>query len=168
VLYIRTNIHLWSYLSEFLRERKICQTKFVEKAKAHILYSITFIWKRALCEIVWKNTVKPDRPEMTIMRIRIACWITNATNTHSEYEILTALPPLQWLHEHVSILRYTYMACPFFTLWHKLKNFRKNVTEYKTSVFIIWWGKFSQIHKYKYMTKWWCLLAVEKTTCFAL
>ena len=24
------------------------------------------------------------------------------------------------------------------------------------------WGKFSQKHKYKYMAKWWCLLAMEK------
>ena len=26
----------------------------------------------------------------------------------------------------------------------------------------IWWGKFSQKHNYKYMAKWWCLLAMQK------
>ena len=26
----------------------------------------------------------------------------------------------------------------------------------------IWWDKFSQKHNYKYMAKWWCLLAMEK------
>jgi len=30
----------------------------------------------------------------------------------------------------------------------------------------IWWGKFSQKHSYKYMDKWWCLLAMEKNYMF--
>ena len=33
---------------------------------------------------------------MTIWRNRIACWITNATSTHSEYVILNAFPLQQW------------------------------------------------------------------------
>ena len=44
-----------------------------------------------------------------IRRVRIACWITKATNTHSEYAILTAFPLQQWLRERASILRY--IAC---------------------------------------------------------
>ena len=31
--------------------------------------------------------VEPDRPQMTIWRMRIACWIPKATDTHSEYII---------------------------------------------------------------------------------
>ena len=37
---------------------------------------------------MWKNIVETDRPQMTIWRMRIACWITKATGTHSEYVIL--------------------------------------------------------------------------------
>jgi hypothetical protein len=37
------------------------------------------------------KNVEPDRPQVTIWRMRIACWITNTTNTHSEYVILIAL-----------------------------------------------------------------------------
>jgi len=33
---------------------------------------------------------------MTIWRMRVACWITKATNTHSEYVILIAFPLQQW------------------------------------------------------------------------
>ena len=36
---------------------------------------------------MWKSTVEPDRPQMTIWRKRIACWILKATNTHSEYVV---------------------------------------------------------------------------------
>ena len=44
-----------------------------------------------------------------------ACWITKATNTHTEYVILTAFPWQQWLHEHTSVLCYTYVTCHCFT-----------------------------------------------------
>jgi len=39
---------------------------------------------------MWKNNVEPDRPQMTIWGMRIACWILKATNTHPEYVILIA------------------------------------------------------------------------------
>jgi hypothetical protein len=45
-----------------------------------------------------------------IRRKRFACWITEAANTHSESEILIALPLQQPLHKRTSILRYTYIA----------------------------------------------------------
>ena len=43
-----------------------------------------------------------------IRRILIACWITEATDTHWEYVILIAFPLQQWLHERAWILCYTY------------------------------------------------------------
>jgi len=36
---------------------------------------------------------------------------TKATNTHSEYVIITAFPLQHWLHERASLLRYTQIAC---------------------------------------------------------
>jgi len=91
------------------------QTKVVEKIKTHISSSITFFppENRAVYQIMWENIVKRGRPQMTIWRMRIACWIPKATNTHtkthSEYAILFAFPQQQWLHERASMLRYTYI-----------------------------------------------------------
>ena len=48
---------------------------------------------------------------MTIWRMRIACCILKATNTHLDYVILIAFPMQQWLHKRVSMLRYAYIAC---------------------------------------------------------
>jgi hypothetical protein len=48
---------------------------------------------------------------MTTWRMRIACWIPKATDTHSEYVILVAFPLQQLLHERASMLRYTYIEC---------------------------------------------------------
>ena len=45
-----------------------------------------------------------------IRRMRFACWITKATDTHSEYFILLALPGQQWLRELASFLRYTHIV----------------------------------------------------------
>ena len=46
-----------------------------------------------------------------IQRMRIACWIPKATNTHSEY--VTKSPPQlqQQLHGRASMLRKTHSAC---------------------------------------------------------
>ena len=88
------------------------QTNLWRKSK-HIFCPVTFFYpeNRAVCEIGWKNTVKPDIPQVTVWRMRITRWKPNATNTHSEYVILIAFLLQQWLHEHASMLRYTYIAC---------------------------------------------------------
>jgi hypothetical protein len=57
---------------------------------------------------MWKNNAQPDRSQMTIWRVRIACLLSTATNTHSEYVILIAFPLQQWLHERACMLRSTY------------------------------------------------------------
>jgi hypothetical protein len=60
---------------------------------------------------MWKNTVKQGRPQMTIRRMRIACWITKATHTHSQYVTLIAFPLQEWLQERVSILYVHCLPC---------------------------------------------------------
>jgi len=53
---------------------------------------MTFIFDNcAIYMIIWKDTVEPGRPQMAIWRMRIACWIPKATNTHSDYVILLNL-----------------------------------------------------------------------------
>ena len=102
---MKTNAHLWSNLAQFFLEWKIFQTN-VEKTKTHILYPVTFFFlNRAAYETTWKNTVEPDRPQMTIRRKRIACWITKATYTNSEYVTRIAFALQQWFHERASMLR---------------------------------------------------------------
>ena len=89
------------------------ETRVVEKFKTHILYPITFFENRVIYEIMWKNIVEPDRPQMTIWRMRISRCIPKATDTHSEYARLIAFPLYQWLHERTSSLHYTYISCLF-------------------------------------------------------
>ena len=63
-----------------------------------------------------KNVAELDRPQMTVWCIHIACWITKAANTGSEYVILIGFLLQQWLHECDSVLHYMYIACLVFLL----------------------------------------------------
>jgi hypothetical protein len=41
--------------------------KSFQQAKTHVLLAITFfLANRAVCDVIWKNVVQPDRPQMTI------------------------------------------------------------------------------------------------------
>ena len=93
---------------------------------------------------MWKNIVERGSPHMTIRRMRIAYWISEARKTHSEYVILIAFPLQKWLPEREYTLHYTYIASliylgfftiifKIFTLFHTgllqhefYRNFRKN------------------------------------------
>jgi len=63
-------------------------TKVVEKIKTPILLSVIyFSW--TVYEIMWKNIVELDRPQVTVWHMCVACWIPKTTNTHSEYVVLS-------------------------------------------------------------------------------
>jgi hypothetical protein len=88
---MKTNTHFWSYLTHFFLEWKMFQTKFVEKLKTHILYWIPPLFFK-LCRS-WDNVEKYGTAGQAtdyniIWRLRFACWITKATDTHSEYVLL--------------------------------------------------------------------------------
>jgi len=51
---------------------------------------------------------------MSIEGTRIACWIPNATNTHTDCVICITFPPQQWLNKRASLLRYTDIASLVF------------------------------------------------------
>ena len=96
---MKTNIHFLSYFPQFAQflDWKMFQIVGVEKLETHVLFSITFFENRAVYEIIWKRIVQQGRPQMTIWRMRIACWIPKFTNTPSESVILIAFPLQQWL-----------------------------------------------------------------------
>jgi len=72
------------------------QKETVQKIKSHILCSITFFSKILPFTRKLQNLTEPDRPQMTIWPMRIACWIPNARNTHSECVILIDLSLQKW------------------------------------------------------------------------
>jgi len=57
-----------------------------------------FFFNCAVYEVMWKNIVEPDRPQMTIWCMCIAYWLPNTANTHSKYVIVITFPLQQWVH----------------------------------------------------------------------
>jgi len=49
------------------------QRKTIEKIKTYFVFND--FENHAVCEIMWKNTVQPDWPQMTVWRMRLGCWI---------------------------------------------------------------------------------------------
>jgi hypothetical protein len=65
---------------------------------------------------LWYNVEKYGRTgqatdDNIMRRMRFACCVTKATDTHSDYVTLIAFARQQWLHQHASMLAYTYVAC---------------------------------------------------------
>jgi len=52
--------------------------------------------------MMWKKYIV--RAGQALMIMRNACWITKATDTHSEYVIVIVFPEQKWLRERASML----------------------------------------------------------------
>ena len=113
---MKINTYFWSYLAQFLLECEMFYTELYRTLKptsyAQSLFFFFFFENPTLYEIMWKNTTEPNKLLMIIWWVRIACWVTKATSTHSDYEFLIAFPLQNLLQESASILRYSYIACP--------------------------------------------------------
>jgi hypothetical protein len=98
-------------LSNFKNEKYFWQ-KLQRKSK-HTFYVqwLFFSESHTIYEIMCKNVLQPDRPQLTTYSKVPVRWITNVTHTnthmhtHSKYVILIAFPLQQWLHESASMLR---------------------------------------------------------------
>ena len=100
--------------SVLLRMQNVSDESCAENQNTHFVFDNIF-FSRKSCRLwdiveIYRIT-EPERPQMTTWRMRIACWVSKPTNTHSEYVTLTAFPLQQWLHERSSMLRYTYIVC---------------------------------------------------------
>jgi len=120
---MNTNAHFLSHLGQLFLEWKMFQTKVVEIINRHISYDFfSFFFSKIVTfiKITWRNILEQNRPQIRIWCMRIACWVTKATNTLSEYVILIAFPLQRWLPERATMLRYMCIVCRILT-WHELK-----------------------------------------------
>ena len=91
---------------------KICR----ENQNTHFVFSKFFSENCADYQIMWKYMAVLESSRITMRRMRITCWMHNATYTNSEHIILIAFPLQRWLHERASLLTYTHITCLVITL----------------------------------------------------
>jgi hypothetical protein len=63
---MRVNIHFLLYLAHIFLELEIFQKNVVENIETHFVFNNLFFENRAVCGIISKNMVEPNRPQMTI------------------------------------------------------------------------------------------------------
>ena len=93
------------------RMRNISDKICGEDQNSYFISNNFLFENHAVYEIMWKNIVELGRTQVTIWHIRLACWISKATNTASEYVLIIASTQQKWLNERALILRYTHIAC---------------------------------------------------------
>jgi hypothetical protein len=76
------------YISLSSSQNKKCFWRNNRENKNTLFTFIFFLENHAIRDIMWINIVQPDRPQKTIWRMSIACWIPTPTNTHPQYVIL--------------------------------------------------------------------------------
>jgi hypothetical protein len=111
---LKNKYTFWHISLSFFRMRNVSDNTCSENKNTHFLFCNFFFLNRAVNEIMWKNTVEPDKSQMTVWRMRIACWLNEATHTRSEYVIHIVYPLQQWLHESASLLKVLCLSCLYF------------------------------------------------------
>ena len=100
------------------------QTKVVEEIKIHILCSVTFFLKSCL---LWDNVEKISRaggPQISIWRMRFACWIPKATNTNTHTNTICNI--LLLFH-----CNHSYTNAPQCYVYNKYRVIRKSLRDFR-------------------------------------
>ena len=72
-IYMKTNIHFWTYLTLVFLEGEMFQTKVVEKIKTYILCSVNFFFRKS-CRL-WDNVEKYCGSDVWLTVHRNSVWI---------------------------------------------------------------------------------------------
>ena len=108
--------------SVILRMKHVSDKSCTENQNTHIMFDNVVFENCAVYEIMWENAVERGRLQTAIWRMRVACCMPKATDTHSQYVILIAFTLQQWLHENTA--KY-YVLRTVTVLFMVLFSFRK-------------------------------------------
>jgi hypothetical protein len=118
--------------SVLLRMRNVSGKSY--KGNQNTIFHSIIIFLKLCC--LWHNMEKLCRAryaiQMTIRCMCIACWITQATNTHSQYVILIALPWQQWFCECTSNVTVT---CTLSVLFVSVNKFWGQIALQRKSLY---------------------------------
>ena len=97
--------------------------KSCKENKTHLIFSNVFQKIVPFTRYVEKTVrARQATGDNIIWRMRLACCIPEATDTHSEYVILITFLLQRQLHERASMLCYTYIACLQFIFSSCFRN----------------------------------------------
>jgi hypothetical protein len=118
---MKTSLHLLLYRSQFFLEWEMFQTEIcIEQQNKNVMFSnIFFLQIDAFYEITWTSMLVLGMPQVTLWRMRIACWILKSTNTCSECVDPYCFPLQPCLRKSASLLWWVYVVCLVYFI-HRL------------------------------------------------
>ena len=136
-----------------------------KKKSQHTFYIKWFFSRnRAIYEIMWRNMVRTREASGDNVVHVFSCWLTKATNTHSQYVILIAIPLQQWLWEHALMVHYIYCACLVTILFRWMWFSLQRVIRYSCcmfnpiKLFCELWGSCGCCQSFTYSEMWCCVI----------
>jgi hypothetical protein len=111
---ITGTLHVDQYTLLIMCRTFLLRIKNISDKRYRLLCSIFFFLENhVVYEIMWKNVVERGKPQMRLWRMRIACWIPKATNTHSGCIILIAFPTATMVaRTHLNVTLYVHcLSC---------------------------------------------------------
>jgi len=98
-----------------LRMKNVSEKRCRENQNTHIVFGNSLPPPSSRSYRLWDNVEKYGTAgqatgDNIIRRMPFACWITKATDTHSEYILLIAFPRQNWVRERASVSR-LYVHC---------------------------------------------------------
>ena len=107
---------LWHYVGKIMTN--VSDKNCRENQNTHFVFSNLFFPKIAPFMTMWKNIVERGRPQMTIWRMRIACWIPKATNTHK-----LRISNIYWFFPTTTMVPRTRLNVTLYVLVHWLPHY---------------------------------------------
>ena len=126
---MRTNIHFFIVSrSVLLRMKNVSDKSCRENQNTHFMFNnhSLLLKNRAIYEIMWKNTVQPGRPHITIWRMPIECRITKATNTHTICSTYCFSTAQMVARIRLNVTLYIYCLYCIIRIWLQCIMFRLN------------------------------------------
>jgi hypothetical protein len=80
---IRNTLHEGQYTILIISHLVLLRIRNISDKIYREYQNTNFRKSHSLWEIMWKNVAQPGRPQMTIRRICIGCWIPTATNSQN-------------------------------------------------------------------------------------
>jgi len=123
---MKTNLHFSLYYrTVLLGMRSVSGKSCRGDQNTRFTFNKVFFFPRKSCRLwdnVKKSIVELCRPQMTIWRMRITCWILNATNSHSGclmFDGFSTATVVVWTHLSVTLCLY----CPSCWYCSQLWNY---------------------------------------------
>jgi len=88
------------------------------------LNNLFLVENRSVSEITWKNVAEPDWLQITIWRVRIACWISKSTNKFRICNTYCFCTAKMFARTRLTV-RHTYIDCRIIYLPQSVDSFHK-------------------------------------------